>query len=90
MTSRVNFDHTSLLGKRIKMIHRTGGAEHIAAANSDSRPKPAPTQTDEAPTPGMGKNGSISVYPKELFMSPLDNDDQIDELSEGEYVVAVF
>jgi hypothetical protein len=30
----------------------------------------------------MGNDGSIQVYPKDLFMSPLDNDDQIDELSE--------
>ena len=60
----------------------TGGTENKAAADSGSRQKPVPTQTGDTPTPGRGDDGSIQVYPKDLFMSPLDNDDHIEDLSE--------
>ena len=60
----------------------TGGTENIAAADSGSQPKPVPAQTRETRTPGRGGDGTIEVYPKDLFMTTLDVEDQIDELSD--------
>ena len=58
-----------------------GGTGNTPAGDSESGPKLAPTQTSDRKMPGRGDDGSIQVYPRDLFMSPIDNDDRIEELA---------
>ena len=60
----------------------TGGTENTPAGDSGSRPKLVPTQTGMKRAPGRGDDGSIEVYPRDLFLSPVDNNDYMEELTD--------
>ena len=58
----------------------TGGPGNNSADDSGSRPKLVPTQTSETHTLLRSNDSTIQVYPRDLFLSPAENTDHMDEL----------
>ena len=59
----------------------SGGPSERVATVLETRPKPVPTQTGGTLAPGR-VDSAINVYPKDLFLDPVDNIDHIEELTE--------
>ena len=58
----------------------SGGPSARVATDLETRPKPVPTQTGGTLAPGR-VDSAINVYPKDLFLDPVDNVDHIEELT---------